>query len=74
MNVDIQKEMEIDISFDELVAGIYQNPETSFNDGINNVHDFLKAIPDKLIADLSKEKKDVIYKALKKQVNRFTQL
>jgi hypothetical protein len=66
-------EVEVDISLEDIVCAISEETDKlpMVMRGISNSHQFLKAIPDSIIAGMNDKQKAIIYTALLEQVQRY---
>ena len=71
--VTYDAEVEVDISLEDIVTAIREDTDSLENvlRGLNNTLNFIKAIPDSLIADFNDGQRKVVREYLSKEALRF---
>lgn len=71
--VDIQKEIEVDIDVGDFISSIRESSDTRAEmlRGLQQVADFLKGVPDDIIAELSDAQKEIVAGFLAEQKARY---
>jgi hypothetical protein len=71
--VCFDREVEIDITVEEITQAIYEEPDCMRNVlyGLNNVGMFLKAVPDSVISKLTEAQRKTIREFITEQASRF---
>jgi len=74
--IDIQQEIEVEISAEDVVSAISEDPNSKITcmTGINNVSKFLTAVPESVINEMHNSTKKIIYDYFIEQANRFKPL
>lgn len=67
------QEVEVDISLEDIVNALTESTDSLFDvkRGLNNFYQFLKAIPDDMIREISTQARQLIHTKLTKEVQRF---
>lgn len=73
--VDFSKEIEVEVSLDELFAAVKDLPEpqsvTELLTCLNRLYGFSKRVPNGIIAMLNDKQRDLIYQGLMEQAVRY---
>ena len=73
--IDIQQEIEIDLSVEDLVPifvdEIDEESKQHILSQINHIYTFMKALPDKFIENLGSNTRGIIHKRMTEQIERF---
>lgn len=68
------KEVEVTVGPDEILAALFaENPDCKKHlfQGLNNIIDFLKAAPDRVLEEMTPSSREMAAKLLREQADRF---
>ena len=71
--INFDQEVDVEVSADEIIAALIGGTSSGQDvlRGLNNAVSFLVEIPDKLIAEMKVEHRDVVALRLREQAGRF---
>lgn len=71
--IDVQQEVEVEVDVGEFIASIRESADTRHEvlRGLNQVAEFLKGVPNEIIAQLSDGQKELVASFLREQQTRY---
>jgi hypothetical protein len=71
-----EQEVEVPVSIEDIVVALNESPDTkgACLTGLNSCAQFLKAVPDAVIAEMTPAQRDTIRSFLAQQADRYTRV